>query len=161
MFSSSILGRVALAAAVLLVLPGPATTGTHAARDVDGTPSIERIEAGNLQVGVVGQLLPWPVAVRTAPGRVVTFRSPDLGRFEESGRTLATVRADARGLARAHVRLGQNPGQYTVLVRVGDEAGPEVVYRLRALTAEQMATRAGRFGLAPDGLAASREGAVR
>src|SRR5262245_56280723 len=69
---------------------------------------IQFVPAGNLQVGVPGELLAEPISVQTSPGAEVRFFSPDLGIIEESGKAEATVIADEHGRASVHVRLGQN-----------------------------------------------------
>lgn len=118
---------------------------------------VEFLPAGNLQVGAPGELLAEPIAVHTRPGAAVRFFSPDLGLIEESGGAEATVRADERGLARVHVRLGANLGTYTVIASPAEGDGSQALYTFRALGAE--AVQARRARLAGAGVQAETGGA--
>lgn len=97
--------------------------------------------AGNLQVGVPGELLGEPVGVQTVPGAEVRFFSPDLGVIEESGAAEATITADVHGWAGVHVRLGANLGRYTVIASPARGVGQEAVYTFRALEPAAAAVR--------------------
>jgi hypothetical protein len=114
----------------------------------DLAPDLRMLPGGNLQVGVPGELLPYPIGVATAPGIEVTFSSPDLGLIEESGAATATVVADQQGLARVHVRLGKNLGRYTVIAGLAQGDGPALPFTFRAIRPESMAVRSERLGLA-------------
>ncbi len=110
--------------------------------------ALQFLPAGNLQVGVTGELLPEPIAVQTTPGAEVRFFSPDLGLIEESGAAEATVIADERGRASVHVRLGANLGRYTVIASPARGDGSQAVYTFRALAGEAMQARKAKLAAA-------------
>jgi hypothetical protein len=120
--------------------------------------ALQFLSAGNLQVGVTGELLPEPIAVQTTPGAEVRFYSPDLGLIEESGAAEATVIADAAGLASVHVRLGANLGRYTVIASPARGDGSEAVYTFRALDGEAMQARKAKLARAHAAQATRNEG---
>ena len=103
---------------------------------------MEFLPTGNLQLGAPGDLLPEPIGVRTKPGALVRFFSPDFGVIEESGGAEAMVRADEQGLARVHVRMGENLGQYTVIASPAEGDGTDVLYTFRAIGAEALRAQA-------------------
>jgi hypothetical protein len=106
------------------------------------------VPTGNLQLGTPGDLLPEPIGVRTKPGALVRFFSPDFGVIEESGAAEATVRADERGVAGVHVRLGENLGQYTVIASPAEGDGTDVLYTFRAIGAEAFQAREAKLAQA-------------
>jgi len=109
------------------------------------------VPTGNLQIGMPGELLPEPIEIATVPGAAVRFFSPDLGVMEESGTREAVLVADERGRVRAHVRLGENLGRYTVVAEFADQDGPSVSFHFRAVAPEMMQARAARLGLVREG----------
>lgn len=104
------------------------------------------VPSGNLQVGIPGELLPEPIELTTQPGATVRFFSPDLGIIEGSGRE-ALVVADELGRARAHVRLGENLGRYTVVAELAGQDGPSVTFHFRAVAPAAMQARSAELGL--------------
>lgn len=132
-------------AALALCLAGSLSTVIVTAAEKEGSLGaplqIQFLPAGNLQVGVSGQLLPEPIAVQTTPGAEVRFFSPDLGLIEESGMAEATVIADAEGRASVHVRLGANLGRYTVVASPARGDGSLAVYNFRAIPGDAMQAR--------------------
>ena len=109
------------------------------------------VPTGNLQIGVPGELLPEPIEIATMPGAAVRFFSPDLGLLEESGAREAVLIADEQGRVRAHVRLGENLGRYTVVAEFAGQDGPSVSFHFRAIAPQMMASRNARLGLAQEG----------
>lgn len=120
-----------------------AEQGTKGARG-----QLRFLPAGNLQVGVPGELLSEPIAVQATPGAAVQFLSPDLGVIDESGQASAIVVADEQGIASVHLRLGANLGRYTVVATLAHEDGPQIVYDFRAIEPEAMQARAARIAAA-------------
>jgi hypothetical protein len=114
--------------------------------------TLEFLPAGNLQVGVPGELLAEPIAVRTRPGAEVSFFSPDLGIIEESGGAEATVVADSEGRASVHVRLGANLGGYSVLASPARGDGSQALYHFRAVTPEAMQVRRAKLAASTHGV---------
>jgi len=122
---------------------------------------IRFLPAGNLQVGIPGELLAEPISVQTKPGAEVRFFSPDLGIIEESGAAEATVFADATGRASVHVRLGANTGHYTVIASPARGDGAQAQFTFRAIGAEAMQARSAKIAAGPVDRSASQTGGAR